>query len=89
LRRSLTTGVVGESAELDCAWSAGIEFIVLLFRVGPAGTIAVGVRSRMIRRGCVPISRWRSVISNESFQTKSPGGLRKHRRRRCCVAFLP
>jgi hypothetical protein len=34
LRRSLTTGVVGESVELDGAWSACIEFIVLLSSAG-------------------------------------------------------
>src|SRR5580704_1514314 len=29
----------------------------------PASTIAVGVRSSMVKRDCVPISRWRAVIS--------------------------
>ena len=35
LRRSLTTGVVTESGELDEGWSTGSEFIVALFRMRP------------------------------------------------------
>jgi hypothetical protein len=34
LRRSLTTGVVREPVELNGVWSAGVEFIVALFRLG-------------------------------------------------------
>ena len=35
LRRSLTTGLVTESGELDGGWSTGSEFIVALFRRRP------------------------------------------------------
>jgi hypothetical protein len=35
LRRSLTTGPVSESRELDGGWSTGSEFIVALFRMRP------------------------------------------------------
>jgi hypothetical protein len=35
LRRSLTTGLLAESGELDGGWSTGSEFIVALFRMCP------------------------------------------------------
>jgi hypothetical protein len=35
LRRSLTTGLLAESGELDGGWSTGSEFIVALFRMRP------------------------------------------------------
>ena len=35
LRRSLTTGLVIESGELDGGWSTGSEFIVAFFRMCP------------------------------------------------------
>jgi hypothetical protein len=63
LRRSLSTGVVRGPLEFDGAWSADGVFMVALFRMDPACTIAVGVGSRLVGRGCAPISWWAAVIS--------------------------